>query len=177
MKGKLKNCPYCGKLFTDIGKGACRACEVKLEIDRQMVRDFLEKHPGADIREVASGTGLSVKKLNKMRRDGFLADRHSAVPHPCHSCGKPTYGGMFCNACITSFAKERREIANQNLVENLKGGTGAGQCRTGADFFSKTYQKYSAEAALPLLKSDRAKLKKQRQRHGAFFTNLGRENS
>lgn len=177
MGGKLKNCPYCGKLFLDVGRGVCPRCEETLDMERQFVREYIEQHPGADLREVASGTGLPVKRLTKMKRDGFLADRRSMVPHPCHSCGKPTYDGMFCNACVAAFAKRRSEIAHHHLAENLK-GVRVPLRKPELGFFSRTYKKYSREEALPLLKSDRLKLKKQREkeRRGAFFTNFGGEN-
>ena len=43
MGGKLKNCPYCRKVYVDYGEGCCPVCKEKQEVERQKVRDFLDE--------------------------------------------------------------------------------------------------------------------------------------
>ena len=70
MGGKLKNCPYCRKVYVDYGEGCCPVCKEKQEVERQKVRDFLDENPGADMMAIAKATGLSAKVITRMTKEG-----------------------------------------------------------------------------------------------------------
>ena len=171
MVGKLKNCPYCHKVFVDYGEKCCAACREKQEAERDVVRDFLKKNPGADMMTIAQGTGLSSKVLTRMTQEGFIGIRRSTVSHPCRGCGKYIDEGLYCKACIATFAKKRADIASRRLTDNLRGGRKEESGRREADskFLSKTYNKYKDSSGKPLLKSDRLK-QKRRESGGGFYS-------
>ena len=175
VTGKLKNCPYCGKVFVDYGEGCCPVCKEKQELERQAVRDYLTANPGADMMTISKGTGLSSKVLTRMSNEGFLATRKSAFAHPCRGCGKPIDEGLYCRACIATFAKKRADLASRRLTDNLRGGRKDGSGRREADgkFLAKTYNKYMGNDGKPLLKSDRIK-QKRRESGGGFYSRTDR---
>ena len=164
MGSVLKNCPYCRKVYLDVGEGCCPECKEKREGQRQMVRDYLTANPGADMMEIAKATGLSSKVLMTMSREGFLAARRVAYAHPCKGCGTIIDEGLYCKACIASFAKKRADIAARRLIGNLREADGK--------FLTKTYSKYMDSSGVPLLKSDRAKLKRKQSGKGGFYNSM-----
>lgn len=174
MVVKLKNCPFCQKVYVDYGEGCCAACKEKQESERDLVRDFLNEHPGADMMTIAKATGLSAKVLKRMCKEGFLGERRAVFPHPCRGCGKYIDEGLYCKACIASFARKRSELASRRLTENLRGGRKEGGSRREADskFLAKTYNKYLDSKGQPLLKRDRLKKKRHESREsgGAFYS-------
>lgn len=172
MMAKLKNCPYCKKLYVDYGEGCCPVCKEKREMERQAVRDYLDANPGSDMMTIAKATGLSLKVLTRMGKEGFLGKRKSAFTHPCRSCGKPIDEGLYCKACIASFAKKRADLASRRLTENLRGGNRKESGRREADgkFLANTYNKYMDSSGKPLLKSDRMKQKRRESGKGGFYS-------
>lgn len=171
MVGKLKNCPFCQRVYVDYGESCCPACKEKQELEREAVRDYLTANPGADIMTIAKGTGLSTKVLTRMGREGFLATRKAAFAHPCRGCGQPIDEGLYCKACIATFAKKRSDLASRRLTENLRGGKKDGRREADGKFLAKTYNKYMGSDGQPLLKSDR--LKQKRREGGTGFYSRG----
>lgn len=171
MGGKLKNCSYCQKVYVDYGDGCCPVCKEKQEVERQKVRDFLDENPGADMMAIAKATGLSAKVITRMTKEGFLGKRRAAFSHPCKGCGKPIDEGLYCKACIASFAKKRADLAARRLTDNLRGGRKDEGGRREADskFLSKTYNKYLDSNGQPLLRTDRWK-QKRRENGGGFYS-------
>lgn len=171
--GKLRNCPYCKKLYVEYGDGCCPRCKEKQERERQAVRDYLDANPGADMMTISKATGLSAKVLTRMGKEGFLGARKSAFSHSCRGCGKPIYEGLYCKACVASFAKKRADLASRRLTENLLGGSrkdGSGRREADAKFLVKTYSKYQDSSGQPLLKSDRLKQKRRERSGGGFYS-------
>ena len=169
MVEKLKNCPYCQKVYVDYGEGCCPACKDKQESERQKVRDYLKANPGADMMSIAKGTGLSGKVLSRMSKEGFLGERRVAFAHPCRGCGKIIDEGLYCKACIASFAKKRADLASRRLTDNLRGGKKDGRREADAKFLAKAYDKYMDSTGQPILKSDRLK-QKRRESGGGFYS-------
>lgn len=170
--GKLKNCPYCQKVFVDFGEKCCPACKEKQEAERQAVRDYLNANPGADMVAISKATGLSSKVLTRMRKEGFLGSSKMAFLHPCRGCGKYIDEGLYCKACIASFAKKRADLASRRLADNLRGGRksdSSGRREADGKFLAQTYSKYTDSNGVPILKRDRLK-QKRRERGGAFYS-------
>ena len=173
MVTKLKNCPYCEKVFVDYGGGCCPACQEKQDLERDKVREYLIANPGADITAISKGTGLSTKALTRMSKEGFLATRRTVFSHPCRGCGKLIDEGLYCKACIAAFAKRRMDIAARKLVESMHGGKRETRRQADRTFFAKTYNKYMDSDGKPLLKSDRMK-QKQRGSGSGFYSRKDR---
>ncbi len=141
MDGKLMNCPYCNRLYLDLGDGCCPECKEKQKAQRQLVRDYLFEHAEADVVSIARGTGLSLRTLMRMRKDGFLEINTALHSHYCKRCGAPLDEGIYCRQCVAAFAQKRVELANRRIVDSMRGLRGE---RREADtkFLVGTYAKY-----------------------------------
>ena len=96
MKGELKNCSYCHKVYLDFGEGCCSECKGKQEVQRQMVRDYMFSHGATDLISISHGTGLPLRTIMRMRKEGFLAPRQQTGVRKCRECGVAISEGIYC---------------------------------------------------------------------------------
>ena len=116
-KNRLRNCPVCGRLFTDTGLGICPHCYDKRRESEKLVIQYVKEHPNATIRQVCQETEASYELVKEMiRRDQFIAIG-GHVTYPCSTCGKPIMRGTQCPQCL---AKLRKEIQDVNERCQLK---------------------------------------------------------
>ena len=77
---KPEYCPSCGAPVTykGLGEYACDVCHYICYDDYGKVRVYLEKHPGANIVQISTQTGVSkqlIKKMVKENRFAFADDK------------------------------------------------------------------------------------------------------
>lgn len=142
MDGKLRNCPYCNRIYLDLGDGCCPECKDKQEAQRDLVREYMAQHAEADIVSIARGTGLSLRVLMRMRREGFLTVGGPGHSHCCKRCGAPLEEGIYCRYCVAAFARKRTELANRRIVESMR-GIQDGRREADTKFLTGTYAKFS----------------------------------
>ena len=115
---KLRNCGRCGDAFLATpGKSHCPACVRAEEGQFQNVRDYLNHHPSATVKEVSDATevGASVIMdfLRQGRLDASLAPSDATLT--CESCGADIRHGTLCTACQrraeTQLRQTRQPIA------------------------------------------------------------------
>lgn len=98
------NCVRCGRMFQKTTNSrVCMDCKDAEEQAYRLVRDYLEQHPGADIKSVAAGTGVDEAIVLKLLQDGRLVamgDLAAGMSINCERCGGPTTSGRMCGACI-----------------------------------------------------------------------------
>jgi len=103
----IANCPRCGKLFTRMSNPICEACEKEEEKIFQDVKKYIEDHPNSHLEEVATETGVSVKKLLKYLREGRLeVSQGIGTALQCDNCGKPIPRGRYCDTCVIQINQE-----------------------------------------------------------------------
>jgi len=106
MAGKLKNCPYCGKLYAEIGRKMCPDC---LEKERQMESDvvaYVRAHSGAKIPEIVEETGAHENLIKRMIREGRFEQVGIKMSYPCEKCGAPIMTGKLCQKCQDEIKNE-----------------------------------------------------------------------
>ena len=97
----IVNCPRCGKLFTRMSSPICDACEKEEEKIFQDVKKYIEDNPNSHLEEVATATGVSVKKLLKYLREGRLETTQGiGSVLKCENCGKHIKRGRYCDTCV-----------------------------------------------------------------------------
>ena len=117
-------CEDCGGImvYEGIGIYHCEDCGKKAFDDYGKVRDYLEKHPGANVSEVETGTGVSSKKIMRMLREEMLTvAKGSRVLIPCERCGTPIRSGRFCPKCEADVHRILEDEARKKMAHNLKG--------------------------------------------------------
>ncbi len=99
MGSSIRQCTFCGKIFNSLGKNICPACVTKIDECFQLVRDYLYNHPGADIVELTSETGVEDKIILMLLREGRLALGEASSCLKCEKCGKHITTGRYCGQC------------------------------------------------------------------------------
>ena len=162
MKGGLKNCSYCHKVYLDLGEGCCSECKGKQEVQRQMVRDYMFSHGATDLISISHGTGLPLRTIMRMRKEGFLAPRQQTGVRKCRKCGVSISEGIYCLNCVASFARKRADLASRRMRDSMRGSCWGERRQADSKFLVDAFAKYGAIAGQPLLKSDRLKQRRRR---------------
>ncbi len=98
--GVLRNCPLCGKLFSDTGFGYCQKCYDKSREYENKINDFVKEHPNCTLRDIARQTKIPLHVASSMVNKGqFMAG--GKISYPCSRCGKAITSGLYCGTCMS----------------------------------------------------------------------------
>lgn len=95
---EIKNCRHCGKVYLYNGSSLCRDCSEVLEKDFLRVREYVSRHPEADIETITHDTGVGSKLILQMLRDGRLQYKGSNGLR-CKTCDASITIGYLCLKC------------------------------------------------------------------------------
>ena len=115
---ELRNCPECDRLFVYTGRNLCPRCAEKAEEEFMLVKEYIRKHPGATVIEVADATGVEEAKILDWLKEGRLISKGlaKAALFYCERCGTRIAEGRFCRRCLEEL---NREVVQ--TVQSLKG--------------------------------------------------------
>ena len=112
----LSNCSRCGRMFQRTsGSRVCFECKETEEQAYRLVRDFLEREPGANLPAVAAGTGVEEAFVLKLLQDGrlvALGDLTNGMAIECERCGKATSTGRYCALCVEQMGQALKSSAD-----------------------------------------------------------------
>lgn len=121
-------CEMCGhyKLnYNGVGEYQCEQCGYVMYDDYGIVRNYLEKNPGATQSEVSRATGVSGAMIRRMLRDDKIQIAPgSMVFLHCEKCGKEIRSGRLCNNCLKDVKSDalKQEISSRSKNVNIVGG-------------------------------------------------------
>lgn len=118
---KLKNCPYCQKLYRDMGQGYCAACAEKIREMEKKALEYVEQHPNVSTSEIVEATGVPEKIIISMIQNGQFLDSGSSVSYPCSMCGRPISIGFYCMSCKEKMLESFQRFRDQR-DERIKSG-------------------------------------------------------
>ncbi len=117
----LKNCPRCGKLFSDDGvHKICPACRQEEEENFNKVKEYLWDNPNSTIDRVSEETGVNRKTIVKFVREERLLSEGLTIAGgvTCERCGALITHGRFCEKCrdelVGGFSKESKDREKKN---------------------------------------------------------------
>lgn len=124
---EVKVCRGCKKMFQYIaGPELCPKCKQSEEEMFQKVKEYLRKHPGANMYEVNQETGVSATLIEKFLRQGRLqVASDSPIGLMCERCGKKITTGRYCNDCKNEISNDLNEV-KKRLVDPDKYTSDAG---------------------------------------------------
>ena len=115
-------CEKCGSRKIDykgVGEYACSQCGFFMYDDYGIVRNYLERNPGATQTEVSRDTGISKSKIRQLLKDDKIEIAEgSLVFMTCEKCGAGIRSGYLCNNCK---AEELKNSVSKK-VSNITGG-------------------------------------------------------
>lgn len=116
-------CEMCGNLklnYNGVGEYQCSGCGHIMYDDYGIVRNFLEKNPGATQSEVSKATGVSGAMIRRMLRDDKIQIAPgSMVFLHCEKCGADIRSGRLCVNCSnnkTSDSVKKKPLRGSNSI-------------------------------------------------------------
>lgn len=116
MKPTLKNCPLCGKLFTDTGLGLCVSCYQQKDDLEKKVTEYVREHPRVTINKIVEDTGVDVKIVKEMVHRGQFITSGVQVTYPCSRCGRLINDGLYCPECLGILRQEIKTTSDKMLA-------------------------------------------------------------
>ncbi|MHB1392768.1 MAG: TIGR03826 family flagellar region protein [Clostridia bacterium] len=110
---EIRNCPRCGKIFTQMGRPICNKCIETEENEFKVVKEYVYDNPGATISEVSQETEVTVEKIMRFLREERLEikSENSNMLLECERCGRSINSGRFCENCKGEMNKDfKREF-------------------------------------------------------------------
>lgn len=121
-------CSKCGYdlTFKGVGSYMCERCRNVEYDDYGLVRNYIEKHPGASTAEASEATGVDEHDINTMLRDGRIEiAAESKVFLKCEGCGKEIRFGKYCAECgKLADAARAKKLKNKEREERKKNLSG-----------------------------------------------------
>lgn len=102
----LENCSRCGKLYQRIARSLCPDCVMEEEERAERVVEYLRRHSGARIHEIAKATAVDEGFVLRLLRDGRIEMANDVRPElHCRACGLAIRAGTYCSECLARFGK------------------------------------------------------------------------
>lgn len=111
-------------VYRGLGEYQCEECETFDYDDYGKVRNYLDKHRGANVAEISSVTGVSHKTIREMIKE----NRFEVIESPtgyirCEMCGTEIKSGRLCNKCDVIYHRKLEAEARANKSNNISGGS------------------------------------------------------
>lgn len=111
LNNKIQQCRECKRLFESLYDSTiCPACVEKMDKEFLVVKDYVYDHPDANVIKVSVETGIPVKRVLNMLREGRLSIADANGMMTCMECGKQISSGKYCNDCLGKIEKELKSI-------------------------------------------------------------------
>lgn len=110
-------CDKCGgvMVFKGVGEYHCEKCGYVDYDDYGKVRNYIEKHVGANAAQVSNATGVSQKAIRELLKESRIEiTPDSAIFLRCEICGAAIRGGRYCPKCETAYHKNVEEMARKS---------------------------------------------------------------
>lgn len=126
-------CMECGGVlvYKGLGEYQCEECGAFEYDDYGKVRNYLEKHRGANVAEISVATDVSHKAIREMikeRRFEIIDNRGGYLR--CEICGESITSGRLCSKCEESYHRDVEAKAREDRKKGMT-MTGYGEAATG----------------------------------------------
>lgn len=109
-------CEKCGgvMVFKGVGEYRCEKCGYLDYDDYGKVRNYIEKHVGANAAQVSKATGVSQKAIRELLKESRIEiTPDSTIFLRCEICGAAIRGGRYCPKCEVAYHKNMEEMARK----------------------------------------------------------------
>ena len=117
-------CKSCGGImvYKGLGEYQCEDCQQFDYDDYGKVRNYLDKHTGANVAEISSATGVTHKAIREMIKENrfeVIDNRGGYIR--CEMCGKNIKSGRLCESCEILYHRQLEEEARGSKKSNISG--------------------------------------------------------
>lgn len=116
----VRNCRKCGRLFNyALGPIICPTCKEQLDAKFKDVKEYIQKHPGCGMNDVARECEVETQQIQQWLREERLEfTTDSMVQLSCESCGAQIRSGRYCDKCKNNLANGlQRAITPQRAAQ------------------------------------------------------------
>jgi len=114
-------------IYKGIGEYQCEECGEFAYDDYGKVRNYLEKHKGANVAEISEITGVSHKSIREMIKDNrfeVIDNRGGYIR--CERCGANINSGRYCKECEVEYHRQIESEARLRRTSSLGVGKAGG---------------------------------------------------
>jgi len=120
---KVSHCPNCGRVFQINIRNLCADCASAMDRKLNAIESYMTRRRHADVGELSSGTGISVKEIQGFIRNGKIsASYYANLYDACDRCGGPMKSGTMCITCKIKLQSEIKLMLDSEraMKERLK---------------------------------------------------------
>ena len=133
-------CQACGGVlvFKGVGEFICEECGAKEYDDYGKVRNYLERHRGANVAEISDMTGVShkaIRELIKEKRFDVLDNKGGYLR--CEVCGENITTGRMCPKCEENYHRQVEKAARAGQNKKISGYGESGHLEQGSKRFTR----------------------------------------
>jgi predicted nucleic acid-binding Zn-ribbon protein len=118
----IDTCTACGKLFPRVSMRLCSGCAMVEEHRFDLVRNYVKQHDGANVIEIAQGTGVSGGDVRRFLEGGRLVEVGGAI---C-TCGGVGERCRHCRSHLSGKLRDLEATMTRDLADNA-GDEGTGR--------------------------------------------------
>ncbi len=108
----IAQCKRCSKLFFKIKSPYCAACIDEIEERFKIIQNYMQDHPGAEIKKIVEDTGVEESILLYLLREDRLSLIKSSGLN-CQNCGNTITSGRYCNSCKMRLTNDLTQMGNK----------------------------------------------------------------
>ena len=117
---EIIQCTLCRKPFQSYGSKSCFECTTYMEESMKKIRDYLDEHPRSGAEITSYHTGVPLKLIMHLLKDGrlFLVEDDFAISIlSCESCKKAISTGRLCDECRQNLQNSMQEKIGTTAIK------------------------------------------------------------
>ena len=120
---------FCNKcrgvlVYKGLGEYQCEDCGEMAYDDYGKVRNYLDRHRGANVAEISEATGVTHKSIRDMIKDNRFEIINNAGGYiRCEMCGANINSGRLCSKCEMLYHRQMEEEARAKRKAAISGGS------------------------------------------------------
>lgn len=125
-------------VYKGLGEYQCEDCGASEYDNYGKVRNYLDKHRGANVAEISDATGVSHKAIREMIKENRfeVIDNHGGYIR-CEMCGVNINSGRLCSKCETLYHRQLEEEARASRKTSISGGSAGRHGESGSKRFTR----------------------------------------
>lgn len=125
-------------VYRGLGEYQCEDCGEFEYDDYGKVRNYLDRHRGANVAEISDATGVSHKSIRDMIKDNRFEVINNAGGYiRCEMCGVNINSGRFCSKCEMLYHRKLEEEARAKRKASISGGSAGVHGENGSKRFTR----------------------------------------
>lgn len=134
---------FCNKckgvlVYRGLGEYQCEDCGAFDYDDYGKVRNYLDRHRGANVAEISEATGVTHKSIRDMIKDNRFEVINNAGGYiRCEMCGTNISSGRLCGKCEMQYHRQMEAEARTRRKAAISGGSAGVHGESGSKRFTR----------------------------------------